>query len=303
MPDARSIDTFWRGRETGCKSSLGWRNNIRILQITDLHILPEADTKLYGVDTYRSLQSVLASAFALDHAPEAIIASGDLAEDGSQASYRRLQDVLAATGLPVFVLPGNHDDVANMEQALVGGSIKMQTAHSTGGWKLVFLNSQIPGESHGRVTDDALRALRDDLENNPDTQYLIALHHPPIAPCQHPVCQLEAADDFLDSLGAFANVKAVISGHAHLEDTTLRGHLTLMTTPATCAQASHGVTPKTDTQTWGVQADLDLAYDDFKATHRVDPTRHGYRILDLLPDGSFTTQVHWVASQKPFSTP
>ena len=270
---------------------------MRILQITDLHILPEPDTRLFGVDTYSSLQRVLASALELDAAPEIIIASGDLAEDGSPASYRRLRELLIATGVPVFVLPGNHDTVANMQEALVGGPIQMQQMQAVGGWKFAFLNSQIPGKSHGRVTAENLRALQCELADDPDTPFLVALHHPPVAPCAHPICQLEDSDEFLAALRHYPNVKAIISGHAHLEDNSLRGHIAVMTTPATCAQAQHGAAPKTGKQAWGVQAGLSVAYDDFKATHKVDPSRHGYRILDLHPDGHFTTEVHWVTNE------
>ncbi len=230
-----------------------------------------------------------------------IIASGDLAEDGSLGSYRRLRELLIATDVPVFVLPGNHDTVANMTDALVGDAIKMERLHTAGGWKFVFINSQIPGQSYGRVTGEALNFLQSELQADPETPFLVALHHPPIAPCPHPICQLEAAADFLTTLGKYPNAKAVISGHAHLENMTELDQLKVMTTPATCAQARHGVTPTSDEQAWGVQDGLAVAYDDFKATHKVDPTRHGYRILDLSLDGNFTTEVLWVTNSESHS--
>lgn len=272
------------------------RNIIRILQITDLHILPEPGAHLFRVDTYCSLQRVLKSAFELDVTPEAIIASGDLVEDGSLASYRRLRGLLIATGVPVFVLPGNHDTVENMQEALVGGSIQMQPMHAMGGWKFAFLNSQIPGESCGRVTKDNLRELQCELEADPETPCLIALHHPPIAPCSYQSCRLEDADRFLSALSKHPNVKAVISGHAHVENQHPFKHIEIMTTPATCIQFRHDLTPKVDEQTWNKRNGQTAVYDGFKATHGTDPTRHGYRILDLRPDGQFTTDVHWVTN-------
>ena len=35
-------------------------------------------------------------------------------------------------------------------------------------------------------------------------------------------------------------------------------------------------------------------HEDFEACHRVDGTKHGYRVLDLLPDGEIRTEVNWV---------
>jgi Icc protein len=94
--------------------------SIRVLQITDLHILPVEGAAIYGADSSASLRAVLDVACALPEPPTLIIATGDLSEDGSAASYLRLREMLIETGLPTYVLPGNHDDVAQMHRALLG---------------------------------------------------------------------------------------------------------------------------------------------------------------------------------------
>ena len=67
----------------------------RVVQITDLHILSEAEATLVGVDTEKSLGKVLADIQQLSPPAELVIASGDLTDDGTQQAYRRLKGCLS----------------------------------------------------------------------------------------------------------------------------------------------------------------------------------------------------------------
>ncbi len=53
---------------------------LRVLHITDTHLRATAGATLLGVDTAASLAAVLHRAFS-EHAPDAVLASGDLAHD------------------------------------------------------------------------------------------------------------------------------------------------------------------------------------------------------------------------------
>ena len=64
---------------------------MRVLQIT--HVLSQPDIAFHGVETLRALEAVLDRAFSQGKKPDLIIATGDLADDGAAASYRRLRDV------------------------------------------------------------------------------------------------------------------------------------------------------------------------------------------------------------------
>ena len=255
---------------------------IRILHITDLHILADPSAKLFGVNTYEALEAVLDAALSVGEAPAVIIATGDLSQDGSPGSYARLRQLFLATGLPVHTVPGNHDDAGAMRAGLIGGRISMNGTHDANGWKFVFLNSQIQGESAGRIKPDELAALRTDIENSPDTPFLIALHHSPLDPCPHKGCQLEDGSDVLTMLQEAGNVRALLAGHAHIEAMSKHGSLCVMTTPATCFEAWHAQTGEAE------------SHEDFAACHRIASRRHGYRQLDLMPDGTIHSEVCWL---------
>ena len=61
----------------------------------------------------RRWNAVVASICALDPAPDLVLATGDLTEAGTPASYRDLRGILDALPMPVHFAMGNHDDRAN----------------------------------------------------------------------------------------------------------------------------------------------------------------------------------------------
>ena len=74
------------GRATG---------GFRLLQITDLHLFGDTGRTLYGVETARSLQRVLEQAFAPGTPrPDAIVVTGDVADDLSPAAYANFHAAL-----------------------------------------------------------------------------------------------------------------------------------------------------------------------------------------------------------------
>ena len=98
-------------------------NSSRIVQITDCHLLPEDGAKYYDVDTYQSLSRVCDAIAILDKPVDALVVTGDHAEDGSIATYRRSIEVLTRLGVPVITLPGNHDDLPNMRESFTDLSL------------------------------------------------------------------------------------------------------------------------------------------------------------------------------------
>lgn len=257
-------------------------SSVNIIQITDLHILRDAGAIIYGVDSFAALHAVLDAALACPEQPTLIIATGDLSEDGSTKSYLRLRDVLLATGLPILVLPGNHDSVDEMRASLLGGAVQMPSVFDIGCWRLVLLDSCVRGHPHGLLKDEQLAWLSSILADSNDRHVLTCLHHSPASYCPGAGCQLNDAEDFLRLLKASPSARAVISGHGHLALEESLGSLKLFTTPSTCSQGRHP------------QQGDDVDFGDFWASHSFDPSRHGCRILTLEASGEVESRVLWV---------
>jgi 3',5'-cyclic-AMP phosphodiesterase len=195
-----------------------------LVHLSDTHILPTPDDRLYGsVDTLANLRDVLDRIAAANLRPDAIIVSGDLANGGEEDSYRRLRLVLDAArerfGAPLFVAMGNHDARGPMRVGLLNEPASDEP-YDYVGWvddlRIVVLDSSVPGSAAGDLDAGQLAWLRSVLSETAAEGTLIVLHHPPMF---GPVPVINAlvlrnpealADAIRDT-----DVIGVLAGHAH----------------------------------------------------------------------------------------
>ena len=82
-----------------------------IAQISDLHITTE-DASAWSVDTSATLRRAVEVLNSMEPRPDCVLATGDLVDNGTDAEYKILFTILEALELPLYILPGNHDDAA-----------------------------------------------------------------------------------------------------------------------------------------------------------------------------------------------
>jgi 3',5'-cyclic-AMP phosphodiesterase len=251
-----------------------------LVQISDTHLCADPERKLRGINTRECLQAVLE--LASDHLHEAshIMVSGDISHDESAQSYTFLQQQLASHEGVIRWLPGNHDDVASMRQAV--SQSNWPILDDLGAWKLIGLNSQLSGKSAGYLDDDQLSALESALAENEHPFVLVALHHPPIPTGSQWMDEISLINqhEFRQLLNKYRQVAVVIFGHAHQEmDETHQG-IRWLCCPSTCVQ---------------FQPDTATAYSDTRLP--------GYRWLRLHEDGSLQTGVERIAQWPPGNAP
>lgn len=242
----------------------------RILQITDFHFLAHPGDTMLGVDTEQSFTATLAAALANGAAPDLALLTGDLAQDATPATYRRLREHLTGLPCPVYCLPGNHDDPALLAAELPGGPIHCQPDILLEHWRIICLDSTLPHSPVGRLRPDQLELLERLLDEHAGHHTLIALHHHP-APSGSAwmdTMQLENGQDLLERLSRRPAVRGIVFGHVHQDlDLEYRG-LRLLGAPSTCFQ-----------------------FLPAQAEFALDPTPPGYRWLELYPDGRIGTRV------------
>ena len=83
---------------------------LRIVQISDTHLMSEKDGALLGVKTDDSFRSVVELLKQDKKKPDLILHSGDIAQDGSEKAYLRLATLLSELNVPIYCVPGNHDN-------------------------------------------------------------------------------------------------------------------------------------------------------------------------------------------------
>lgn len=250
-----------------------------VLQLSDIHLHRNPTRRVGGVDPRARLDAVMAAVRARlgvgggdaagasgPAAPELVLLTGDLAEDGSPAAYAALDEALAPLGTrPRLVLPGNHDDPAVLAAAL--GEPGVQRLD---GWTVVGADTTIPGEIDGELGPARLAALLAEIDGAGTGHVLVALHHPPGPGCDCDWFRLRDAAVLLSELAARPGVRAVVSGHLHHAfDRTGPGGIRLLGAPATLNAYRHG-----------------------PPTHEPDPDGPtGARLLHLHDDGTIGTEL------------
>lgn len=247
---------------------------IRVLHITDFHILAETGGTLLGVDTEQSLIEALDAVRRSAIRADLAILTGDLVQDPHPSSYDRLKHLLGGLDAVCYCLPGNHDRPGLMEKQLVGGNLRSQPQILLEGWQIVCLDSTVPGMAGGHLVDQQLRLLEIALEEQPGRHALVALHHHPVptGSLWMDTMQLDNADRLFALLDRFPQVRALVFGHVHQAVDMARGGLRLFGTPSTCFQ-----------------------FQPDSADFALDPIPAGYRWMELNPDGTIRTTVERLA--------
>ena len=91
---------------------------VRLLQISDTHLFADASRDLLGIPTAASFQAVLHAITELPQPYDVVLATGDLSQDHSAASYQRFAQEVTTLQKPVHWLPGNHDHRVLMQNEL-----------------------------------------------------------------------------------------------------------------------------------------------------------------------------------------
>jgi Icc protein len=245
--------------------------DIRLVQISDPHLRTDPAGTLRGVASLESLEHVLTQALHTRPAVDAVLCSGDIVND-EPAGYAHFVRALAPYGRPVYCVPGNHDDPARMRAALAQPGFQVGGHADLGAWRIVLVDSCVPGRVPGRVSEPELRALERALDGCAGYA-LVCVHHHPVAMGSHWLdgVGIENAAEFLAVLDAHPRVRALVWGHVHQCFEGRRHGVRLLATPSTCAQF------------------LPLSHD-----FAVDSRPPAYRRLTLRADGTMETEVIWV---------
>ncbi len=241
---------------------------MKILQISDLHIMADENDTLLGVNTQYYFQQVLKQAHLAHGRFDLILVSGDLAQQPGAASYQRIAQTLLRYDTETLCLPGNHDDFGLMQVQLNTGLVSCRQAMQKQGWQIICLNSQIVDSPAGELADEQLDFLQHSLAAHPQLPCLIAVHHPCIASGSIwlDTMQIRNSAVLLDVLAQHHQVKAVTFGHIHQELARQIDGIWYFAAPATCFE-----------------------FKPLSVAFAVTDTPPGYRVFQLKSDGTLTS--------------
>jgi Icc protein len=193
-------------------------HDIHLIQISDTHLNADPQALLWGFDNNAILLQLLEFASHSESHIDGLLATGDLVDDGSAAGYRRLAALADQLRLPLYWLPGNHDSPEVMARELAGAYLRSPGLHDLGSWTLITLDTHLPGQDAGLVTDEDMDTLEKSL-NLADKPVLLALHHHPVAVQSVWLddLMLENGEALLQLLARYQQAKVVLFGHVHQE--------------------------------------------------------------------------------------
>lgn len=222
-----------------------------IAQITDFHITEPGNTACGGVDTAPSLVATVAALNALSPRPDLVLMTGDVVNHGRATEYDTLSALLEPLELPVRMLPGNHDDRANLRRSFAGrgwvpdGDGFIQYAIEDYAVRILMLDTLIPGRTEGELCPARLDWVATRLAEQPGRPTMIAMHHPPFLSGMVDLDKHRCAGH--QALGALVaahpNVLGVVTGHLHRPVSTRWAGTLGFTCPSTSRQMALTLDP------------------------------------------------------------
>lgn len=195
---------------------------MRYAHLSDLHL---SQTKVAGVlpNADAIVEDIVHDVRRISEGLDFVVVSGDMTDDGDPASFQRFETLFETIGLPVFVVPGNHDGPA-------GYFRYRETSKLFATWditnrvvdlpelRLIGIDTCIEGATTGRIDAKALSLVQQEVVRQDAGPLIIIMHHPPIPPGMRDfdaVAQLEGSDQMLEIIRRSGVPQIILSGHVH----------------------------------------------------------------------------------------
>lgn len=195
-----------------------------IAQITDCHVVEPGGVMADRADPAEGLRRAVEAIERSEPRPEVVLATGDLVNDALAEQYDHFMELLAGLTIPVLPVVGNHDDRSELRRrfadVLPAGRPDEPVDYVVEGFpvRIVVLDTTIPGEHGGRVTETQMSWLDEVLAARPELPTLLVQHHPPFASgiewmdrdCGFVGAELEEA-----VVRRHPQIQAIVGGHLH----------------------------------------------------------------------------------------
>jgi len=209
----------------------------RIAFITDLHIEEESDLPR-GIDTRKNFVGVLEELKI--RKPSLIIIGGDLCFMNPEVSiYIWIKEKLNSTGIPFFIIPGNHDHTEMMEKIFpeINLSKSKEIFFSK---RFLYKNILFLDSSRGELSDVQFIWLENQIQTSKNKDVFLVIHHPPI---QSHSLHMDKAYAF-QQMERFIRICEstpeknyfVFSGHYNIERYIKLGNINVFITPSLFVQ-------------------------------------------------------------------
>jgi Icc protein len=193
-----------------------------IAQISDTHIALDTSDADQRIDDF---ERTIADINTLDPAPDVIVHTGDIVHNGRPDEYAEAASILAKAHAPVYVLPGNKDQRANLYAAfpahkyLTPGAPFIDYAIEYYPVRLIGLDTLNEGNNKGDFGRERIDRLNKLVDAEGKKPIAIFMHHPPfevpVGPDPLNFVTAEVMMELCRALQRSARIVGIFCGHVH----------------------------------------------------------------------------------------
>jgi len=244
---------------------------MKIIQLSDLHLIGEDSSLLYGIDPYERLELALKSIEKNHSDATFIVITGDLTDNSSHKGYEVLKSIVDKSSIPMHLILGNHDNrdiFSNYFPDLFEDEF-VQYTKKIDGKVFLFLDTLVEDESYGEFCDIRMKWLKNRLEEYRKESIYIFMHHHPIDSGLYEMDNLanfKSKELFWSLLKKYKNIKHISFGHLHRIMHSMKDNISLHSTRSTTFQVAYRPDEKSEF-----------------LTNDESPT---YAIMDIMQDGN-----------------
>ena len=221
-----------------------------IAQISDTHLALDTPDAARRIEDF---ERTIADINGLDPAPDVIVHTGDVVQNGRPDEYAEAVRILSHAKAPVHVMAGNKDDRGHLRAAfqdkgyLSNGSDFIDYAVGHLPVQLVMLDTVNPDSKKGDFCDARLARLDELLGNSASKPIAVFTHHPPfevlVGPERFHFDDLDTMGRLTAAMQKSDQVIALFCGHVHRSTFGRVGAVPAMVMPSVATSLRYGDYP------------------------------------------------------------
>lgn len=215
-----------------------------LVHLSDTHLTADRAPLHGSIDTDARLADALLRLPASGIRVDAILVTGDVADEGDDGAYTRaralLEPVADQLGARLVWVMGNHDARGPFRRALLDedpadDDAPVDAVIDLDGLRLVVLDTSVPGHHHGELRPEQLERLAAELAHPAPRGTLLVMHHPPLpAPLDLMALTGLRDQDALERVVRGTDVRAILAGHLHYATHSTFAGVPVSAAAATC---------------------------------------------------------------------
>ncbi len=225
-----------------------------VCQLSDTHVMAGGRLAYGVVDTAANLKQCITHLSQQPQQPDVVVMTGDLVDGGEPQEYALLREIIAPLAMPVYLIPGNHDEREALRAAFPDHAYLnqfppfIQYSIEEHALRIVAIDTVVPGQDGGELCAQRLEWLALTLATAPQRPTLLLMHHPPFA------THIAGMDEIgLATTGPLAQIvtkhpqiERVLCGHLHRPIQARFAGTLACTAPSTAHQITLDLAPDAD---------------------------------------------------------